>query len=268
MFNETRGLGANESIVQTVPGASEYGGSNAGPSGMPATGPLLYRCTPDYIAKFKAVYGVAPAFCGKPIPGVARGTVYPGEEKDVPQYILPPTTRGPGAGQTYKPPPIAAPTTIREACTYAPPPVGMHYERGPTYDLQTGCGMVLTPDTAVTQPRPRAIPPATIRPAPRLPAPSGGATCPGAPSVCPPQGYVTCDIPGAHEYGVFPCRRGQPFVLDQARMAALTADAKRRGLSDFDEVLGFVSQPMMGLPMWAWAAVAIGIFMIVRRGRR
>lgn len=183
----------------------------------------------------------------------------------------------------------ATKTKSLQACSYPAPPTGYRYVRGPTYDSATNCGMVLEAIPAEscprgtrltgmsssipprpicerieTQPTPQPTPPATVAKPPTVarpqPVPAGEA--------CPPAGYVTRPLPGTKEYGVFPCRPGGAVRIDPARMRALTADAQRRGLSDITEVLAFVQEPRWGLPTWAWVAIAIAVFMIVRKGRR
>lgn len=276
MFETWEGLGINPAdITSPVPGASEYGGSNAGPGGMPPAGPLLYQCTPEYKAKYRVAYGVEPAFCGKPIPPEATGTIYPETQKrPIPSYILPPPQIR-MAPQAQPSAPVAT-TPVEYRCAPGYRLVGTTNSIPPQPICQPEAPSPVQPTPAATPPagvpvgpvlRPRARR-RTRQPVARVPAVQAGASCPGAPSVCPPQGYVTCDLPGTHEYGIFPCRRGQPVVIDQARMASLTADAQRRGLSDFDEILAFVQQPTLGLPMWAWLVAAVAIFMVLRRGRR
>lgn len=254
-----------------VGSGSERGGTNT-PKGQRPPGPdiLYFNCSPEWVAKYKAKYGVAPTGCGKPIPPEAIGTIYPERQKrPVPTYILPPTTRGPG----YTPPPtivIEGP----QACSYPPPPAGREYIRGPNYDPRTNCGLILSTIPSAVQPTGgTSTPPATIQPRQRVrPRRRQPIALPPAPEptgpICPVEGYVTRPLPGTKEYGIFPCRRGQPVVIDPNRMAQLTAQARARGLSDFDEILAFVQQPTFGLPMWAWLVVTAAIFMMLRRGRR
>jgi len=239
---------------------SEPGGTNAPPgSKLPGPDVLRFNCTPEYIAKYKAKFGRPPYGCGQIIPPEAIGTIYPETQtRPVPRYILPPPNAGPG-GAGYEP---GAPMTGVPV-----PPVPE--TGGP------GTWSVPIPGPPATQPTPLPTPVATVQPRRRVPRPRRRAapmprSSPTVPSgeICPSEGYVTRPLPGTHEYGIFPCRRGQPYTLDQARMASLTAGAKARGLSGFDEILGFIQQPQFGLPIWAWAAAAIAIFMVVRRGRR
>ena len=252
MFNTWDGLEGISSPPVSLPAGSgsEYGGSNAGPGGTPGPDTLYYQCQPDYVAKYRAKFGVAPAFCGREIPPEATGTIYPETQtRPIPRYILPPPAGGPDGFMTPTipaPPTIPTPVTVVDVPRVVPPLV-------PQVPSATEMPGFLAPTPKARLYPSRRMP----RPAPQLPAGE----------LCPPVGYVTRPIPGAHEYGVFPCHRGQPVVIDPARMASMIAAAKRRGLSDLDGTFDFVKQELVGLPVWAWLGIAAAIFFVIRRRR-